>query len=64
MMTISELELILFFGFVVMTFMYFKVRAELNVHKRVTIEIFNRIARGQLRVKETEEGFDIVAVGE
>ena len=64
MMTINELELVLFIGFAVMTGMYFKVKAELYSHKRVTIEIFTRIAAGKMKVKETEEGFDIVVVGE
>ena len=64
MMTISELEFILFICFVVMTYLYFKVKAELYSHKRVTIEIFTRIAAGKMKVNETEEGFDIVAVGE
>ena len=64
MMTISELELVLFIGFAVMTFLYFKVKAELYSHKRVTIEIFTRIAAGKMKVNETEDGFDIVAVGE
>ena len=64
MMTISELDFILFIGFVVMTYLYFKVKAELYSHKRVTIEIFTRIAEGKMKVKETEGGFDIVAVGE
>ena len=64
MITINELELVLFIGFVVMTGMYFKLRAELYLHKRMTAEIFMRIANGSMKVKETEEGFDIVAVGE
>ena len=64
MITINELELVLFIGFAVMTGMYFKVKAELYSHKRVTIEIFTRIAAGKMKVKETEEGFDIVVVGE
>jgi len=44
--------------------MYFKVKAEMYTHKRMTAEIFMRIANGSMKVKETEEGFDIVAVGE
>ena len=64
MMTISELEFILFIGFAVMTFLYFKIKAEMYAHKRLTAEIFMRIAAGKMKVKETEEGFDIVAVGE
>ena len=63
-MTISELELVLFIGFTVMTFLYFKIKAEMYAHKRLTAEIFMRIAAGKMKVKETEEGFDIVAVGE
>jgi hypothetical protein len=47
-----------------MTFLYFKLKAELYTHKRMTAEIFMRIANGSMKVKETEEGFDIVAVGE
>ena len=58
MITITELELVLFFGFVVMTFLYFKTRAELHIHKRVTIELMSRIANGKLKVIETEKGFD------
>ena len=64
MITINELELVLFIGFAVMTFLYFKLKAELYTHKRMTAEIFMRIANGSMKVKETEEGFDIVAVGE
>ena len=64
MMTISELELVLFIGFAVMTFLYFKIKAEMYAHKRMTAEIFMRIATGKMKVKETEEGFDIVAVSE
>ena len=64
MMTITELEFILFVGFTVMTFLYFKIKAEMYAHKRLTAEIFMRIAAGKMKVKETEEGFDIVAVGE
>ncbi len=63
-MTISELEFILFIGFAVMTFLYFKIKAEMYAHKRMTAEIFMRIAAGKMKVKETEGGFDIVAVGE
>jgi len=63
MMTISELEFILFLGFSVMTFLYFKIKAEMYAHKRMTAKIFMCIAEGKMEVKETEEGFDIVAVG-
>jgi len=63
MITISELELVLFIGFSVMTFLYFKIKAAMYAHKRITAEIFMRIAEGKMKVKETEEGFDIVAVG-
>ena len=59
MITITELELVLFFGFVVMTLMYFKARAELHMHRRITADVFMRIAKGNLKVTETEEGFDL-----
>lgn len=62
MITISELELVLFIGFVVMTGAYFKIKAELNIHRRVTGEVFMRIAKGNLRVTETKDGFDIEEV--
>jgi hypothetical protein len=60
MMTITELELVLFIGFAVMTFLYFKIKAEMYAHKRMTAEIFMRIAAGKMKVHETEDGFDIV----
>jgi hypothetical protein len=59
MITITELELVLFIGFAVMTFLYFKIKAELLVHKRITAEIFMRIAAGEIEVNETEDGFDL-----
>ena len=58
MITITELELVLFIGFVVMTGLYFKMRAELYAHKCVTIELMSQIARGKLKVIETEQGFN------
>ena len=60
MITITELELVLFIGFAVMTFLYFKIKAEMYAHKRMTAEIFMRIAAGKMKVHETEDGFDIV----
>ena len=60
MMTITELEFVLFIGFAVMTFLYFKIKAEMYAHKRMTAEIFMRIAAGKMKVHETEDGFDIV----
>ena len=59
MMTITELELVLFIGFAVMTGMYFKLRGELYMHRRVTAEIFMRIAKGNLKVIETADGYEI-----
>jgi len=59
-MTITELEFILFVGFVVMTGMYFKLRGELYMHRRVTAEIFMRIANGNMKVVETDDGFDFL----
>lgn len=59
MITITELEFVLFFGFVVMTLMYFKARAELNMHRRITADVFMRIAKGNMKVTETEDGFEL-----
>ena len=59
MITITELEFVLFIGFAVMTFLYFKSRAELRFHKNLTIEIFHRIAKGEIAVRETEDGFEL-----
>lgn len=59
MITITELELVLFFGFVVMTWMYFKIKHELMIHRRMTAEVFMRIAKGSMKVTETEDGFDL-----
>ena len=63
-MTISELELVLFVAFVVMTYMYFKLRGEIYLHRRITGEIFIRIAKGQIKVVESNEGrgFDLEEV--
>jgi len=63
-MTITELELVLFIGFVVMTYLYFKLRGDVYMHRRITGEIFIRIAKGQIRVVETDEGrgFDLEEV--
>jgi len=58
MITITELELVLFIAFVVMTAMWFRLRAELYMHKRITSELLSRIASGSMKVVETDEGFD------
>ena len=59
MMTITELEFVLFIAFVVMTAMWFRMRAELYMHRRMTAEIFMRIAKGNMKVTETEDGFEL-----
>jgi len=59
MITITELELVLFIAFSVMTAMWFKLRAELVMHRRITAEIFMRIAKGNMKVTETEDGFEL-----
>jgi hypothetical protein len=63
MITITELELVLFIGFAVMTFLYFKARGEVSMHRRITSEIFVRIARGEIKVVEDGDGgFDLEPV--
>ena len=60
MITITELELVLFIGFAVMTFLYFKARGEVSMHRRITGEIFTRIARGEIKVVDDGDGgFDL-----
>jgi hypothetical protein len=59
MITITELEFVLFIAFVVMTAMWFRMRAELYMHRRMTAEIFMRIAKGNMKVTETEDGFEL-----
>jgi predicted outer membrane lipoprotein len=58
MITITELELVLFIAFGVMTAMWFRLRAELYMHKHMTSELLSRIANGSMKVVETDEGFD------
>jgi len=59
MITFTELELVLYVAFGVMTFLYFKLRGELYMHRRITTEIFMGIAKGNVKVTETEDGFEL-----
>jgi len=59
MITITELEFVLFIGLVVMTYLYFKQRAEIHSFKQQTMNIFHQVAIGKLKIKETEEGFEM-----
>ena len=59
MITITELEFVLFVAFGVMTAMWFKLRAELYMHKRITHDLLIRIATGNMKVVETEDGFEL-----
>jgi hypothetical protein len=45
-----------------MTFWYFKLKAELYMHKRMTGELLSRIANGKMKVVETDEGFEFMDV--
>ena len=58
MITITELELVLFIAFGVMSALYFRLKAELYMHKRMTGELLSRIESGKMKVIETDEGFD------
>jgi hypothetical protein len=62
MITMTELELVLFIGFAVMTFMYFKVRGELRFHIGITHALFFKISRGEIAVIPTEDGFELEPV--
>ena len=59
MITITELELVLLIAFGVMTGMWFRLRAELHMHRSVTAEIFMRIAKGNVKVIETKDGYEL-----
>jgi hypothetical protein len=59
MITITELEFVLFIGLVVMTYLYFKQKAEGILFKQQTMNIFHQVAKGRLKIKETDEGFEM-----
>ena len=59
MITITELEFVLFVGLVVMTVLYFKEKAEAISFKRTTMRLFHEIALGNIKVVETESGFEM-----
>lgn len=59
MITITELEFVLFVGMVVMTYLYFKERAEMHSFKQQTMNIFHQVAIGKLKIKETDDGFEM-----
>jgi hypothetical protein len=59
MITITELEFVLFIGMVVMTYLYFKQRAEIILFRRQTMNIFHQVATGKLKINETDEGFEM-----
>jgi len=59
MITFTELELVLLVAFSIMTAMWFRLRGELYMHRRITTETFMRIAKGNVKVTETEDGFEL-----
>jgi hypothetical protein len=42
-----------------MTYLYFKEKAEGVLFKRQTMNIFHQVAIGKLKIKETDEGFEM-----
>jgi len=42
-----------------MTYLYFKQRAEIVSFKTQTMNIFHQVAIGKLKIKETEDGFEM-----
>jgi len=50
---------VLFVGMVVMTYLYFKEKAEGVSFKRTTMNIFHQVAIGKLKIKETDDGFEM-----
>jgi len=59
MITLTELELVSLIGFAVMTFLYFKARADLRFHMGLTHALFFKISRGEIVVTPTEDGFEL-----
>lgn len=59
MITITELEFVLFVSLVVVGFMYFKEKADSVSFKRTTMRLFHEIAKGNIKVTETDEGFEM-----
>lgn len=59
MITFTELELVLLVAFSVMTAMWFRLRGELYMHRLITTKIFTHIAKGNVKVTETEDGFEL-----
>jgi hypothetical protein len=42
-----------------MTYLYFKQKAEIVSFKTQTMNIFHQVAKGKLKITETEEGFEM-----
>jgi hypothetical protein len=61
-MEITMTELALFTWALVATLWWQQARHDLRVHRMMTGEIFMRIAKGKIKVIETEDSFDFKEV--
>jgi hypothetical protein len=58
-MTITMTELALFVWAMVATLFWLQARHDLKIHRTITAEIFMRIAKGKIKVVETEDHFEL-----
>lgn len=61
-MEITMTELALFVWGIVATALWQQAKHDLKLHRMMTSEIFRRIARGKMKVTETEDHFDFKEV--
>lgn len=61
-MTITMTELALFVWAMVATLFWMQSKHNLKVHKMITAELLMRIAKGKIKVVETEDHFEFKEV--
>lgn len=57
-MTITTTEFVLFCWGIVMTLLWMQARANLDFHKKMTVELMRRIAKNKIKVIEQDGHFD------
>ena len=57
-MEVTMTELVLFGWGVFATGMWFDTKNDLRIHRIMTMEIFKRIAKGKIKVIESEDSFE------
>jgi hypothetical protein len=61
-MEITFTELALFVWGMVSTLLWAQAKANIKMHRMITGEVFMRIARGEIKVTETKDSFEIEEV--